>query len=124
VSTYKYCQLVTFRRSGDRGATPVWFAVAGHRLYVKTEAPSGKVRRIRANAHVEVAPARSADARAAGVAGARASSIPPEEPAAERALRARYGVGRPIVRAPRRAGVPASRAPPHLLEISPRGHAA
>jgi PPOX class probable F420-dependent enzyme len=125
LSTYKYCQLVTFRRSGTAVPTPVWFAVAGHRLYVKTETPSGKVKRIRANAHVEVAPCTvRGRLRGPAVAGHARILDPAEEPAAERALRARYGVGRrlfELVVEPvfRRRGLL-----PTYVEIVPRGHAA
>src|SRR5262245_47534577 len=95
LAKHKYCQLVTFRRSGAPVPTPVWFAVAGHRLYVKTETPSGKVRRIRADGRVAVAPCTlRGRTRGPAVAGRARILDRAEEPAAERALRARYGIGR------------------------------
>ena len=92
---HKYCQLVTFRRNGAAMPTPVWFAVRDDRLYVKTEQPSGKVRRIRNDARVEVAPC-TVTGRVLGptVAGRARLLGPDESAAAERALRARYGFGR------------------------------
>lgn len=57
-----YLALTTFRRNGAPVATPVWFAQEDQRLYIMTGADTGKVRRIRNNAQVEVAPAPSAAA--------------------------------------------------------------
>lgn len=52
----RYVALTTFRRNGDPVATPVWIARDGDRLVVWTARSAGKVRRIRANRHVTVAP--------------------------------------------------------------------
>lgn len=52
----KYLSLTTFRKDGTPVATPVWLVRKGDRLYVMTEAGSGKVKRIRANSVVELAP--------------------------------------------------------------------
>lgn len=51
-----YLNLETFRRDGRGVQTPVWFVREGEALYVRTLAESGKVKRIRANAAVRVAP--------------------------------------------------------------------
>src|ERR1019366_656853 len=48
--------LPTFCRNGDPVTTPVWFAADGDRLLVWTEAGSGKVKRLRANPAVTIAP--------------------------------------------------------------------
>lgn len=94
---FKYCQLVTFRRNGTPMPTPVWFAVRDGRLLVKTETPSGKVKRIRNDARVEVAPCTlRGRLRGAFVAGRARLLAAEEEPAAEAVLRRRYGVGRKI----------------------------
>jgi PPOX class probable F420-dependent enzyme len=52
----RYVSLTTFRRDGSPVATPVWVARDGDALVVVTGAESGKVRRIRANAAVTLAP--------------------------------------------------------------------
>ena len=52
----KYLSLTTFRKDGTPVATPVWLVRAGDHLYVITGADSGKVKRIRANSGVELAP--------------------------------------------------------------------
>lgn len=53
----KYISIETFRKSGIGVKTPVWFAVApDETIYVYTEDNSGKVKRIRNNPRVRVAP--------------------------------------------------------------------
>jgi len=51
-----YVNLATFRRSGAAVETPVWFARAGTKLYVFTEARSGKVKRLRNDSRIRIAP--------------------------------------------------------------------
>ena len=52
----KYLSLTSFRRDGSGVATPVWFVQAEGRLRVVTEASSYKVRRIRRDPRVTIAP--------------------------------------------------------------------
>jgi hypothetical protein len=52
----KHISLETYRRNGTPVRTPVWFAEADGVLYVFTLTNTGKVKRIRANARVRVAP--------------------------------------------------------------------
>jgi hypothetical protein len=52
----KYISLGTFRKNGDKVATPVWFGEEGDHLYVMTRSDTGKVKRIRNNPQVTVAP--------------------------------------------------------------------
>jgi PPOX class probable F420-dependent enzyme len=54
----KYLSLETFRRNGVGVRTPVWFVQDGEALFVRTIANSGKVKRIRNNAHVNIAPCK------------------------------------------------------------------
>jgi hypothetical protein len=54
----QYLNLETFRRSGLGMKTPVWFVQDGSTLYVRTIANSGKVKRIRNNAQVNIAPCK------------------------------------------------------------------
>ena len=86
---HKYLNLETFKKSGDGVKTPVWFAadpkvdLAGieARLYAYTIGNSGKVKRIRNNGQVRIAPCDMRgnllgewmDARAEIVSGAEAS---------------------------------------------------
>jgi uncharacterized protein len=48
--------LTTYRRDGTPVGTPVHVAVEGDRAYVRTFEPSGKLKRIRNNPEVEIAP--------------------------------------------------------------------
>ena len=53
----RYCTVVSFRRDGAPVATPVWFGAATTaRCYFRSLAESYKIRRIRANPRVLVAP--------------------------------------------------------------------
>jgi uncharacterized protein len=60
----KYLSLETFKKSGDRVRTPVWFAAdpardlagADARLSIYTIGNTGKVKRIRNNPRVRIAP--------------------------------------------------------------------
>ena len=51
-----YVSLTTFKRDGSAIATPVWVSREAGRLFVWTEATSGKVKRIRNSARVLLAP--------------------------------------------------------------------
>lgn len=52
----RYISLTTYRRDGTPVATPVWHVPQGAELWVVTEARSAKVKRIRNNPQVQVAP--------------------------------------------------------------------
>jgi hypothetical protein len=52
----KFLNLETFRKSGEGMKTPVWFVQEGETLFVRTVANSGKVKRIRNNGNVKIAP--------------------------------------------------------------------
>lgn len=90
---HKYMNLVTFRKSGQAMSTPVWFADVGDRLYVVTIDGSGKVKRLRNNPKVQVAPSTS-NGKPLGIAvDGTARVVAPEEKAAGlAALRAKYGL--------------------------------
>jgi PPOX class probable F420-dependent enzyme len=95
---HKYCLLISLRRSGEPVPTPVWFGLddAG-RLFVRTEAGSAKVKRIRADGRVRVAPANGRGKPTGPLAAGLARVLPEhEEAAAEAALRSNYGLGRRI----------------------------
>ena len=52
----KYLNLETLRKNGQAVATPVWFAEAEGIVYVYSLAESGKMKRIRNNPRVRIAP--------------------------------------------------------------------
>ena len=53
-----YLNLETFRKNGLGVRTPVWFVKEGDTLYVRTDAKSGKVKRIRSSGQVNIAPCK------------------------------------------------------------------
>ena len=98
---HKYCVLVTYKRSGESVPTPVWFGLSDGTLYVRSEASAAKVRRIRNDPHVRIAPctARGKPLGAPAEGRARVLQWPAEEQRAEDALQANYGSGRRLYKA-------------------------
>jgi uncharacterized protein len=97
---HKYCLLVTYKRSGYAVPTPVWFGLANDVIYVRSEADVAKVKRIRNDSHVRVAPC-TVRGRPLGppVEGrARVLDEHGDEARAEAALKANYGLGRKLYR--------------------------
>jgi uncharacterized protein len=52
----KYISVATFRPNGVPVYTPLWFAEENGKLYIFTNPNSGKVKRMRNNPHVRIAP--------------------------------------------------------------------
>jgi PPOX class probable F420-dependent enzyme len=77
--------------------TPVWAAPAGEVLYARSERCSGKVKRLRRDPRMLVAPCtvRGEPLGAPFEASGRVLS-PEEEPLAERTLAERYALGREL----------------------------
>jgi PPOX class probable F420-dependent enzyme len=80
----KYISLATFRKNGEKVATPVWFGEEGDKLYVMTLSKSGKTKRIRNNPQVTVAPCTMRGKVTASEVAASAKLLPPEEHARAR----------------------------------------
>jgi PPOX class probable F420-dependent enzyme len=96
----KYCLLTTFRKSGEPVPTPVWFGLADGKVYFRTEAAVGKVKRIRNNPRVRVAPCTLRGRPLGPPAQGRARVLGPDEAErAERAIAANYGLFRRIYEA-------------------------
>jgi PPOX class probable F420-dependent enzyme len=94
---HKYCLVETYRRSGEVVPTPVWFVVDRCRVYFRTQAEAGKVKRIRADPRIRVAPSTARGRPLGPAVEGRARLLSPAEGArAEAALRAHYGVGRKL----------------------------
>jgi PPOX class probable F420-dependent enzyme len=66
--------LTTFRRDGRRVATALWFVVDGGELFVLTAPDSGKVKRIRNNGRVVIAPCDSRGRIAEGASSAEGTA--------------------------------------------------
>jgi uncharacterized protein len=89
--------LVTYRRSGRPVPTPVWAAEADGRFYVRTERAAGKVKRLRRDPRLLMAPCTVRGKPLGAPFEARARVLAAdEEPVGERALVARYGLGRAV----------------------------
>jgi PPOX class probable F420-dependent enzyme len=88
-----YISLVTFRRSGTAVATPVWFAARDGKLYVFSAGNAGKVKRLRNDPSIRIAPCSlRGTVRGAWIEG-RARLVDDRERirTAHEALRRKYG---------------------------------
>jgi PPOX class probable F420-dependent enzyme len=86
---HKYLNLETFKKSGEGVKTPVWFAAdpsttldsSGAKLYLYTIGVSGKVKRIRNNPRVKIAPCNMSGGILGEWVEARAEIVTGEEAA-------------------------------------------
>jgi uncharacterized protein len=94
---HKRTLLATFRRSGVVVATPVWAAESAGRFYVRSERTAGKIKRLRNDPRVLVAPCTVRGKPLGAPLEATATVVAPErEQIAEQALVRRYGLGRAL----------------------------
>jgi PPOX class probable F420-dependent enzyme len=75
----KYLSITSFKRDGTGIATPVWFVQEAGRLLTQTDASSYKVKRIRRNPRVMIAPCTATGRLRAGPVTARAEVLPGDE---------------------------------------------
>jgi PPOX class probable F420-dependent enzyme len=115
----KYTLLVTHKRSGEPVPTPVWAGLGGNgRLYVRTERDVAKVKRIRNERRVKVAPCGSRGQPRGPLIEGRARIVAPEEEEyAEHALAEHFGLGRRIYE----STIGAAAGPLVYIEVSPVG---
>ena len=115
---HKYALLVTFKRDGSAVPTPVWFGLAGNKLYARTETRNAKVKRIRNNPHVRVGPCGSRGKPLGPLTEGRARIVAPEEEEhAEAAIQSNFGAGRRVYEdIDRRLGIDAV-----YIEVTPEG---
>jgi PPOX class probable F420-dependent enzyme len=91
----KYISLTTVRKNGTKVATPVWFGEDSDNLYVMTRSTMGKVKRIRNNPLVEVAPCTMRGNVTGDKLFAQARILPPEEHVhARQAINRKYWAAR------------------------------
>lgn len=110
-----HCLLVTYRRDGTPVPTPVWFAVDGGRVVFESDADSAKVRRLRRDPRVRVAPCNSRGRPSGPPVEGTARILGPEEAeAAERLLAERYGIARRVAQRLR----PTPEAGPAYVEVT------
>ncbi|HXG74341.1 MAG TPA: PPOX class F420-dependent oxidoreductase [Candidatus Nitrosotenuis sp.] len=53
---HKYINLETYKKSGQSVRTPVWFVISDGQIFITTRPDTGKVKRIRNNQRVKIAP--------------------------------------------------------------------
>ena len=94
----KYALLTTYKKSGEPVPSPVWFGLdTDGRFYFTTEEASPKVRRMRNNPAVRIAPSKQNGKPLGPPAEGTARVLPPEDAArAEAIIAANYGRGRTI----------------------------
>jgi len=93
----KYCVLVSYRKNGQAMPSPLWFGTADGRLYFQTSPDGFKVKRIRNNPEVRVAPCTSRGKPVGPPFIGKARVVPDSEASvAEHAVQSNYGIGRKI----------------------------
>ena len=90
---HKYIDLVTLRKTWVEVHTPVWFAEGKGRLYMFTRRDAGKMKRIRNNPHVEIAPC-TIRGRARGPYVRATARVAADQDAARQAIRRKYWLAR------------------------------
>jgi uncharacterized protein len=93
---HKYALLTTYRKNDDPVPTPVWFGLdEDGAVYFYADETSGKVKRVRSNAQVRLAPCDMRGKPRGAPAVGTARILPPDETdRAERVIAANYGLGR------------------------------
>ena len=85
--------LTTYRKTGEVVTTPVWFAQVEDRLYVYTQASSGKAKRLRNNPKVEVGPCNQRGKPLGPTVAATARILAPDDgKAVDQLLTKKYGL--------------------------------
>jgi uncharacterized protein len=103
LKNHKYVLLTTYRRNGTPVNTPVWFGPQGDRIYIRSGAADGKVKRIRHTPRVLITPCGARGAPIGETMQATARILEPRDYGpAEAALRTHYGFGRRLYRLIRR----------------------
>jgi uncharacterized protein len=91
----KYISLATFRKSGVAVYTPIWFAEDDGKLYFMTNSKLGKVKRLRNNPKVKIAPCTIRGKITGPEFAASARLLAREEaPRVRRAINAKYWLAR------------------------------
>ena len=122
----KYVSLTTYRRDGSPVSTPMWFVTEQGRFVLETDADAYKVKRIRRNPHVRIAPCDARGRPRGEAIDAEARILPEDERERVEALLARkyrlemhtlYPVYRLVMRL--RGKTSRTDEPPVVLEITP-----
>lgn len=102
----EFVLLTTFRKTGDPVKTPVWIVPGTGRLMVTTGGTSGKVKRLRHTARIELTPCNARGTVAAGAVTVTAQALVHSDAdtlaALDAALLAKYGLKYRAIRASQR----------------------
>lgn len=91
----RYLSLATFRKTGVAVWTPIWFAEDDRKLYFMTNAKLGKIKRIRNNPIVKIAPCTISGKITGPESSGTARILPLEDSArVRRAIKAKYWLAR------------------------------
>ncbi|TMI30925.1 PPOX class F420-dependent oxidoreductase [Candidatus Bathyarchaeota archaeon] len=113
----KHISLETYRKTGEAVRTPVWFIEENGELLVRTDSSTGKIKRIRNNPRVRIAPCNARGTVKGRWVDGEARMI--ESESSEHVfslLRKKYGVSYRIVRFVQRF----SRSKAHLIGLAIR----
>ena len=102
----EFVLLTTFRKTGDPVKTPVWIVPGSGRLLVTTGGASGKVKRLRHTARIELTPCNARGAARIGAVTVTAQALGHSDAdtlaALDAALLAKYGLKYRAIRASQR----------------------
>lgn len=94
-----YINLETYRKNGQAVQTPVWFAIDGSIIYVRTDTNSGKIKRARNNPHVRLTPSNArGQPKGEWIDGEIKIASTSESEQADQLLRQKYGLQGKIIR--------------------------
>jgi PPOX class probable F420-dependent enzyme len=95
ISGQSYISLATFRKNGTPVYTAVWFGEENGHLYIMTAAKTGKVKRLRNNPEVRIAPSTIRGKVIGPEFSARVRFLRPDKfPQAEKLIKAKYWLAR------------------------------
>ena len=95
----KHISLETYRKTGEAVRTPVWFIEENGELFVRTDSSTGKIKRIRNNPRVRLAPCNARGTVKGTWVDGEARMIEPES--SEHVfslLRKKYGISYRMIR--------------------------
>lgn len=94
----KYLNLTSYKRDGTGVTTPLWFVIENGRVLVRTDAQSGKVKRVRRNPTVTIVPCSATGRMHGEPMPARAEVLPQSDVAhVDQLIARKYRVDRVLI---------------------------
>ncbi len=94
----RYMVIESYKKDGKAVKTPVWFMESNGTLYVRTDNDTGKMKRIRRNASIRIAPCNARGTPKGSWVEAKAVATEAEAEEAYLLLRKKYGLQYSAVR--------------------------